>query len=130
MKRIVASLTALAVLSLFSIEMAAEKKEKPAKPKYTISQVMKALHKGPLKEKITKGTASAEEKAKVLAMFESMALQKPPKGEMASWKKLTAAQIEAGQALVDDKAEAVDAFTKAINCKACHTPHKIYKNQQ
>ena len=99
--------------------------EKPAKSKVTIKVAMKDI-KGGLHTKIIKGKATAEEKAKMLKYAKALPNLKPPKGSKASWQKLTAALLKATTTAVEGKEGGAEALTKAINCKACHTPHKVY----
>ena len=91
-----------------------------------VGDIMNDVFKGKtsLVAKANKGEASKEDLAKVLEAWKKMAKEKPPRGEMASWKEKTAAGIKAAQALVDGKPNAADAFKKAANCKACHGDHK------
>ncbi|MBP3954315.1 hypothetical protein J8F10_03265 [Gemmata sp. G18] len=70
----------------------------------------------------------AQKYAKTLAFFgENLGKNKPPKGDAASWKKLTDKYAESTKAALkatDDKdAKALKAALN-INCKACHDAHK------
>lgn len=106
---------------LISVLRAAD--EKSEKPKYTIKEVMK-FHSQKLHEKFQKGEATKEEKKKLLDGYEAMTKDKPPKGDEASWKKLTETLLKAAKDLDAGKDGAADAFAKAVKCGACHTPHK------
>jgi len=90
------------------------------KPKYTTKQVMKgAQAKGGLKDKVIAGTATEDERKELIAMYEALALNKPPRGEEASWKEKTAALVEAA------KSGDVEKIKAAANaCMACHSAHK------
>lgn len=110
MKRVTAMIAVALTCALVLPAMAAE-------PKMTIKEVMK-LHKEGLHKKFQEGTATKEEAAKLLAAYEEMAKNKPPKGDDASWKSLNDALIAATKA--GDK----DAFKKAVGCAGCHGPHK------
>lgn len=88
-----------------------------AAPKYTIKEAMK-LHKEKLHEKFQKGTATKEETATLLEAYESMAMQKPPKGDEAEWKKKCDALVKA----VKDGDK--DAFKTAVGCGGCHSGFK------
>ena len=94
------------------------------KPKYTIKDAMKKAFKGPLVKKVAGGNASDDEKKELLAIVESMAMQKPKKGDEESWKKLTSALIKGAKAAVDGDADAPKMLKTAANCKACHSKHK------
>jgi hypothetical protein len=99
--------------------------DKPAKKKITIKTAMKDI-KGGLHTKVIEGKATAAEKTKLLAYAKALPGLKPPKGSKESWKKLTTALLKATTAAVEGKDGGTAALGKAINCKACHTPHKIY----
>jgi hypothetical protein len=111
----------LAVVSggLISVLRAADEK-----PKYTIKEVMTEHKKGKLKDKVIDGSASADDKKKLVAMYEAMAKNKPPKGDAESWKKLNDALIKASKEVEEGKDGGVDALKKAVNCSACHKEHK------
>jgi hypothetical protein len=94
------------------------------KPKYTIKEVMKEHGKGKTKDKIIDGSASADEKKKMVEMYTELAKNKPPKGEADNWKKLTDALVKATKDVESGKDGAVDEYKKATNCKACHENHK------
>jgi len=88
------------------------------KPKHTIKDVMKVAHKGGLMKKVADGNASDDEKKQLVELYESLAANKPPKGDDADWKTKTDALLDAAKK-VDGK-----ALQKAANCKACHEAHK------
>jgi hypothetical protein len=113
MRRIVAG----AVVAAFAGVLLAGVRAADEKPKMTIKEVMK-LHKDKLNEKFSNGTASKEEKQKLLEGYESMLKQKPPKGDEKDWKTKVEALVKAVKD--DDK----DAYKKAVMCGACHTAHK------
>lgn len=94
------------------------------KPKHKIKEVMKAAFKGPLIKKVASGKASADETKQLQEMLVSLSKSKQPKGDDASWKKLTAALVKAGKAAVDGDSNASGMLKKAANCKACHSQHK------
>jgi len=89
-----------------------------------IKEVMQTCMKGGLNKKVQDGGASDEEKKKLLAMFQDLAKNKPPKGDEESWKKKTGALVEAAQAIVDKKEDGVAKLKVAANCAACHGAHK------
>lgn len=105
---------------LASPAMAAEK------PKYTIKQIMKDLHKGEnaLCKKVAKGEGSKEDLAKFVEYYESLPLQDPPKGDAKEWQEKAKKLLQATKDLQAGKAGALDHFKEAINCKACHSAHK------
>lgn len=114
----VAALVGAAFLA--SPAMAAEK------PKYTIKQIMKDLHKGDdaLSKKVAKGEGSKEDLAKFVDYYESLPLQDPPKGDAKEWQVKAKKLLQATKDLQAGKAGALDHFKEAVNCKACHSAHK------
>lgn len=105
----------------FSVATTAEEE----KPKATIKQVMKAaMAKGKLKDKVVEGTATAEEKKKLIECLEALAAGKPPKGDEAAWKEKTAVLLAAAKDCEAGKEGAGAALGKAANCAACHKDHK------
>ena len=91
------------------------------KAKYTIKEVMKNAHaKGKLRDKVTSGMASDEEKKQLVEYYEALAANKPPKGDEASWKEKTAALLAAAKAAAAGDVEKL----KAVNCAECHKAHK------
>lgn len=99
------------------------------KPKYTIKEVMKELHKAPqgtdpVCKKASSGTASKEEIAKLVEYYKSLPANKPPQGDEASWKTKTTALLKAAEDLQAGKPDAAKAYGTAVNCKACHSVHK------
>lgn len=97
-----------------------------AEPKYTIKEVMKALHKGDdaIGKKVSKGQASPEEIAKLVEYYESLPLSKPPQGDQAVWKTKSQSLLTAAKNVKAGKPGALDTFKEAVNCKACHTEFK------
>lgn len=94
------------------------------KPKITIKEAMKEHKKGALKDKVLDGTASADEKKKLIELYEEMGKNKPPKGDAGNWKKLCDALVKAAKEINDGKKEGVDNLKKAVNCAGCHKEHK------
>jgi len=92
-------------------------------------KIMKQGFKGKtsLVTKAVEGTASAAEVKKLQGMLKELAGLKPPRGEMDSWKSLTAALIKAGDSVAKHSKGAGPALKKAANCKACHGKHKPEK---
>lgn len=101
---------------------AEEKAEKPP----TIKQVMGKFHKGnpALCGKAAKGQASEEELKALLAAYEAMCAQKPPKGDEEGWKTKCTALVDAVKALIEKKEGAAKAYGAAVNCKGCHDVYK------
>jgi len=93
-----------------------------AEPAFTTKQVMKEAHKGGLKDKVVAGKASDDEKKQLVALYEALALNKPPKGEESSWKEKTSALISAAKEAQEGKG--TDKLKAAADCKGCHSVHK------
>lgn len=121
---VIKNLCAVALLGAFAFAPLAIAEAK--KPKYTVKEVMQAIHKG--KENIGKravqGAASKDDLAKLVEYYDSLPLNEPPRGEMASWKEKTAKLVTAAKALKAGNAGAADLYKAAANCKACHNAHK------
>jgi hypothetical protein len=95
--------------------------EEEQKAKYTIKQVMKkamAPTGDKLCAKVCSGSASDDEKKELVELFTALSLNKPPKGDAATWKAKTTALLEAAKAGDGAKLKA------AANCGACHGVHK------
>ena len=97
----------------------------PDKPKYSIEEVMKALHKGDdaVGKRVTKGQGTKEDYKKMLEYYPSLGLNKPDKGDAASWTAKTTALLNAAKALDKGEPGALEAYKKAVTCKACHKEH-------
>jgi hypothetical protein len=94
-----------------------------------IVTAMKDFHKGdtaPCKN-VAAGTASPAELANILKAYQAMCGAKAPKGDQASWTTKCKALIAAVQKLQAKDASGVSDYKKAVNCKACHEPHKPAK---
>src|SRR5471032_2379597 len=93
----------------------------PAAAFASVKDVM-ALHKG--KESflanVLAGKGSDDDLKKLVGAYEVMAAQKPPTGDEASWKTLTAALLAAAKDAQGKKEGALDKLKAATNCKACH----------
>jgi len=90
-----------------------------------IKEVMKTcMAKGGLCTKVASGKATDEEKKKLVALFEDLHKNKPPKGDAESWNKFTSALVDAAKAAAEGKDGAADALKKAANCMGCHGAHK------
>lgn len=88
------------------------------KPKFEIKEVMAKAMKGGLCKKVADGKATDEEKKELVELFEALAANKPPKGELSDWKAKTKALVDAAKAGDGSKLKA------AANCAACHKLHK------
>lgn len=121
MRKLLVSFAVVGGLALaFNLASQGEEEKKPV----AIKEVMQTCMKGGLCKKVQDGKASDEEQKKLLAMFQDLSKNKPPKGDEAGWKKKTAALVEAAQAVVDKKPDGVAMLKAAANCAACHSAHK------
>lgn len=96
------------------------------KPSLSIEHIMEDGFKGKesLSARIVKGQGNAEDFKKMAFLTKELALNPPPKGDLASWTEKTKALKAAADNLVAGKPGAVDGFKSAVNCKACHSVHK------
>jgi hypothetical protein len=126
MRKVKYLLLAALTVSLVGVSGAEEKKEerKPA----TIKEIMKKAHAGEKDDKMcakfAAGKLSEAEVKDILALYEDLGKNKPPKGDEEAWKKKTAALLAAAKDLAAKKDGGADAFKKAVNCMACHTDHR------
>jgi hypothetical protein len=101
---------------------------KNAAPK-PIDKIMEEAHAGgakSLRGLVTSGKGTAEDAKKLLALYEDLGKNEPPKGDKAAWKKKTDAVLVAIKkvAAKPDDAVACKALTAATACAACHKEHK------
>lgn len=74
--------------------------------------------------RIRAGTATDADLKLMVELTRQLTLNKPSKGELASWVEKTTALHAAAKALASHQPGAADAWGKAVNCKACHSAHK------
>jgi len=120
-----ATRVAIAALTLVAAGCASSSSS-ATKPSLSIEHIMEDGFKGKesLSARIAKGQGTAEDFKKIAFLTEELALNQPPKGDLASWTEKTRALKAAADDLVAGKAGAVDAYKSAVNCKACHSVHK------
>jgi cytochrome c553 len=96
------------------------------KPKYTIKEVMKEIHKGDdnIGKRAVKGQASKDDISKMVEYYTSLPLNDPPRGDKESWLAKTSALVKAGEELKAGAPNAVEHYKQAANCKVCHEAHK------
>jgi hypothetical protein len=85
---------------------------------------MKKAHKDGLLKKVAAGKGTKDDAKELLALYEALGKNKPPKGDAADWKTKTKTLIEAAQEVVDEKPGAAAKLEKAANCGECHKAHK------
>jgi len=96
------------------------------KPALSIEQIMEDGFKGKesLSARISKGQGNDADFKKMAYLTKELALNKPSKGDLASWTEKTTALQAAAESLAAGKPGALDGFKTAVNCKACHSVHK------
>lgn len=94
-----------------------------------IADAMKKFHKGDTAtcKKVSAGTASPTELADILKAYQAMCGAKAPKGDQAAWTTKCKALIAAVQKIQSKDPSGASDYKKAVNCKACHEPHKPAK---
>jgi hypothetical protein len=99
------------------------------KPKNDITTIMEMAHKGgqaSLKAKVAGLRGEKADAEKLLALYEDLSKNDPPKGEKADWKKRTDALVAAARKLAADPKDraAAAALNRAAMCKSCHDVHQ------
>lgn len=91
-----------------------------------IEDVMKWAHKGKdsIAAHVRDGNGTPDEINTLIRFYKFMAKQKAPRGDAADWKEKTEALLKATEDLKKNEPGAVEAYKKAVNCKACHDAHK------
>ena len=107
-----------------------KKVKKEVKPRYTIEQVMKQAHKKKLVDKVIDGKASQEEKEKLLDLYLALWNNKPPRGDLQSWKNKTGDVIVAAARVVLNEDGALEQLDQATDCRACHNVHRPKKKRR
>ena len=121
---ILAGVSAFLLLQLTLVD--ADDPFEPASKRPSTSTIMKHIKAGLLKD-VLSGTASQEDVNLIHEYARALSRNKPPKGEKSSWRGLTRELIAATRDVVRSGDEKSLARLKAAaDCKACHTPHKIY----
>ena len=98
-------------------------------PKYTIKEVMKALHKGDdnIAKHVLQGKGTKEEIAKLVEYYQSLPLNTPKQGDPQVWKQKATALYMSAKALQAGQPNALATYKDAANCKACHKDFKPEK---
>jgi len=101
-----------------------------AKPAAGGSEVIKTAMKQSFKpddalcKKVSGGKATDAELAQMLKICQDICAATPPKGDKAAWVSKCQALIASVKKIQAKDATGIEAFKKAVNCKACHTDHK------
>jgi cytochrome c len=94
------------------------------KAKYSISDIMTKCMKSGLCGKVAGGKATPDEVKTLVEYYESLPLNKPPKGDAAEWKKKTEEIVKLTKAVQAGDKDAGAKLKAALNCAACH---KLFK---
>ena len=94
------------------------------KPKYTIVEVMREAHRSGLVAKVVQGRADRAEKERLVALYEALSLNKPPRGDDADWQRRTGEILAAAKACLKDEKDAGPRLAKLVNCAGCHAAAK------
>lgn len=118
--------TLLAVAVLAALAAGCASTASQSKPSLSIEQIMEDGFKGKesLSARISKGQGNEADFKKMAFLTKELALNKAPKGDLASWTEKTKALQAAAESLAAGKPGALDGFKSAVNCKACHSVHK------
>jgi hypothetical protein len=94
--------------------------------KAQMKEIMLVGHKNDdaIIKKVAAGSATKEEKAKLLEFYKTLATLEPSRGSKESWTEKTSTAIAAAQALVDGDPKAPAMVKAASDCKGCHSVHK------
>jgi len=97
-----------------------------SKATLSVEQIMEDGFEGKesLSARISKGQGNEADFKKMAMLTKELALNKPSKGDLASWTEKTLALQAAADWLVAGTPGALDGFKSAVNCKACHSVHK------
>lgn len=124
-RSIAAVMAALFILASAAV-MAQEPARRKAPGEMTIKEIMVETNKKPfqLLRKVADGNATVYDKDRLVKLYQAMAAQEPPKGNLDDWKQRTALLIDAAQKAKDGAPDAKKLLSKAANCTACHKDHK------
>ncbi len=93
-----------------------------SKPKLSSEQVMEG--KGSIAARLSQDKATQADKMRMAYLTEQLSLNKPVKGDLASWTQKTTALHEAAVALANNAPGALVSWKAASDCKKCHSVHK------
>ena len=97
-----------------------------SKAKLSSEQVMEEGFegKGSIAARLSQDKATQADKMRMAYLTEQLALNKPVKGDPASWTQKTTALHEAAVALANNAPGALVSWKAASDCKKCHSVHK------
>ncbi|MBN9693220.1 MAG: hypothetical protein J0M24_23505 [Verrucomicrobia bacterium] len=96
------------------------------KPELTSEQIMEEGFKGKtsLAARLSENMGTQADKMRMVYLTQQLALNQPPKGDLASWTEKTTALTLAAVALEKGSPDALVSWKAAADCKKCHTAHK------
>lgn len=80
--------------------------------------------KGSIAARLSQDKGTQADKMRMAYLTEQLALNKPVKGDLASWTQKTTALHEAAVALSNNAPGALVSWKAAVDCKKCHSVHK------
>jgi len=97
-----------------------------SKPKLSSEQVMEEGFegKGSIAARLSQDKGTQADKMRMAYLTEQLALNKPVKGDLASWNQKTTALHEAAVELANNAPGALVNWKAAVDCKKCHSVHK------
>ena len=134
MRKFVVATAILTLGALLAVNVTVAEEKKEEKPMSTHDIMEKGFKGGKsLLRKVTstKDDPTEEEVKTFLKMLKDLNKNKPEKGDVESWKKLTEAMLKP----MEDIAKGEDvkknqlALKKAANCGKCHKAHKPSKDE-
>jgi hypothetical protein len=95
-------------------------------PKYTVAEVMKALHQGDdsAGKRVLAGKVTQEDFVKLVEYYAMLPLNEPEQGDPVVWKQKSTTLLEAAKALQEGKDGALDRYKRAVDCKSCHSVYR------
>lgn len=80
--------------------------------------------KGSIAARLSQDKGTQADKMRMAYLTEQLSLNKPVKGDLASWTQKTTALREAAVALANNAPGALVSWKAASDCKKCHSVHK------
>jgi hypothetical protein len=92
----------------------------------TSEQVMEEGFKGKtsIAARLSENMGTEADKMRMVYLTQQLALNQPPRGDLASWTQKTTALNLAAVALERNSPDALVTWKAAVDCKKCHSLHK------
>jgi hypothetical protein len=125
-KTLCAAVLAILLMAILSLTQALvwAQESGDSEAKYTIKEVMTQAHKEGLIQKVEKGEATAEEKAKLLDLYLSLLENDPPQGDAVDFKEKASAAVVAAARVVVGREDAEARVRRGVDCAGCHREHR------